>query len=80
MMMMIANLVGFVVGVDGIQFFLQQLFGTSEGKLAKSMSCRGKLSTIVSGLRFLFLACVVLFIDNQVLFEYRYVPVSLDES
>lgn len=77
MMMMIANLVGFVVGVDGIQFFLKQLFGTAEGKFAKIMSSRVKLSTIISGLRFLFLACVVLFIDNQVLFEYRYVLVSL---
>ncbi|KAJ7229406.1 MBOAT, membrane-bound O-acyltransferase family-domain-containing protein [Mycena haematopus] len=30
-MMMTANLVGFVLGLDGMQFFLQQLFGTTEG-------------------------------------------------
>lgn len=31
LMMMAANLVGFVIGTDGLRFFVQQLFGTSEG-------------------------------------------------
>lgn len=31
MMMMAANLVGFVVGVEGVSFFAKQLFGTVEG-------------------------------------------------
>jgi len=31
LMMMTANLVGFVLGVDGMKFFVQQLFGTAEG-------------------------------------------------
>ncbi|KAF8650593.1 hypothetical protein AX16_005178 [Volvariella volvacea WC 439] len=31
LMMMAANLVGFVVGTDGLQFFLDRLFGTTEG-------------------------------------------------
>ncbi|KAJ7266595.1 MBOAT, membrane-bound O-acyltransferase family-domain-containing protein [Mycena rebaudengoi] len=31
MLMMTANLVGFVLGVDGIKFFVQQLFGSAEG-------------------------------------------------
>ncbi|KAJ6567497.1 MBOAT, membrane-bound O-acyltransferase family-domain-containing protein [Mycena sp. CBHHK59/15] len=31
LMMMTANLVGFVIGVDGIQYFVRQLFGTTEG-------------------------------------------------
>lgn len=31
LMMMGANLVGFVIGVDGVQYFLSQLIGTSEG-------------------------------------------------
>ncbi|KAL1739025.1 MBOAT, membrane-bound O-acyltransferase family-domain-containing protein [Schizophyllum fasciatum] len=31
LMMMAANLVGFVIGVDGVQYFLQQLFGSAEG-------------------------------------------------
>jgi protein-cysteine N-palmitoyltransferase HHAT len=30
-MMMVANLVGFVIGPDGIRFFVDQLFGTSQG-------------------------------------------------
>ena len=33
MMMMAANLVGFVVGVDGVSFFASQLFGTFEGEV-----------------------------------------------
>ncbi|ESK97357.1 glycerol transporter [Moniliophthora roreri MCA 2997] len=31
LLMMIANLVGFVIGTDGIQFFVDQLFGTISG-------------------------------------------------
>ncbi|KAJ8692466.1 glycerol transporter [Pleurotus ostreatus] len=31
MMMMAANLVGFVIGTDGVQFFLQRLTGSIEG-------------------------------------------------
>lgn len=31
-MMMAANLVGFVIGTDGIKFFVSQLVGTKEGK------------------------------------------------
>ncbi|KAF7352480.1 hypothetical protein MVEN_01212900 [Mycena venus] len=31
LMMMAANLVGFVLGLDGMKFFVQQLFGTGEG-------------------------------------------------
>ncbi|KAJ7639190.1 MBOAT, membrane-bound O-acyltransferase family-domain-containing protein [Roridomyces roridus] len=31
LMMMAANLVGFVIGLEGLQFFVQRLFGTTEG-------------------------------------------------
>ncbi|KAJ7068615.1 glycerol transporter [Mycena amicta] len=31
LLLMVANLVGFVVGIDGTQFFLQRVFGTTEG-------------------------------------------------
>ncbi|KAJ7774096.1 MBOAT, membrane-bound O-acyltransferase family-domain-containing protein [Mycena olivaceomarginata] len=31
LMMMVANLVGFVLGLDGMRFFVQQLFETAEG-------------------------------------------------
>lgn len=29
---MVANLVGFVIGMDGIKFFLEQVVGTEEGE------------------------------------------------
>ena len=32
-MMMVANLVGFVIGTDGTRFFVSELFGTSSGLL-----------------------------------------------
>jgi len=32
-MMMAANLIGFVIGTDGIHFFVDELFGTSQGKV-----------------------------------------------
>jgi hypothetical protein len=31
LMMMAANLVGFVIGTDGVRFFVDQLLGTSAG-------------------------------------------------
>ncbi|KAJ7498593.1 MBOAT, membrane-bound O-acyltransferase family-domain-containing protein [Mycena latifolia] len=31
LMLMAANLVGFVIGIDGMKFFVQELFGTAEG-------------------------------------------------
>ncbi|KAG5643093.1 hypothetical protein DXG03_001589 [Asterophora parasitica] len=39
LMMMGANLVGFVIGTDGIQFFVRQLFGTTEGLLFFGTAC-----------------------------------------
>lgn len=33
LMMVAANLVGFVIGTDGVSYMLQQLLGTTEGKL-----------------------------------------------
>jgi protein-cysteine N-palmitoyltransferase HHAT len=33
LMMMVANLVGFVVGIDGVRYLFSQLAGTMEGKL-----------------------------------------------
>ena len=37
LMMMAANLVGFVIGTDGIQYMLEQLFSTWEGKFLSSL-------------------------------------------
>lgn len=33
LLMMIANLVGFVIGIDGIRYLLDQLIGTAQGQL-----------------------------------------------
>ena len=55
MMMMAANLVGFVVGVDGVSFFASQLFGTFEGRF---LSVRFIVSCLILTLSpTLFQAC-----------------------
>lgn len=76
-MMTIANLIGFVIGTDGIQYMLHQLFSTWEGKLI-SVSHHFVVSSIlltpfsvVSGIQFLLLACGCMFVASQVMFEYR---------
>ncbi|KAI0833813.1 MBOAT-domain-containing protein [Trametes gibbosa] len=53
LMMMIANLVGFVIGTDGIKYMLHQVFSSWEG------------------IRFLLFSCACIFVDAQVMFEYR---------
>lgn len=52
-MMMIANLVGFAVGTDGIADMLGQMFKTT------------------SGLLFVIVSSVCLFVGSQVMFEFR---------
>lgn len=52
-MLMIANLVGFVVGVDGTRLLLVRLLGTWEG------------------VQFMILSCGVIWLDAQLMFEYR---------
>ncbi|KAF8071525.1 MBOAT, membrane-bound O-acyltransferase family-domain-containing protein [Lyophyllum atratum] len=39
LMMMAANLVGFVIGTEGIQFFARQVFGTAQGLLFFAAVC-----------------------------------------
>lgn len=75
LMMMTANLVGFVIGTDGVRFFVDELLGTSAGPslgLASSMSscC---VNSLLLGLRFLLGAFVCMFIGAQLMFEYRHV-------
>ncbi len=50
LMMMTANLVGFVVGTDGTKFFLTQLFGTWEGLRFMVVCC----SCMFIGVQFMF--------------------------
>jgi len=59
---MAANLVGFVIGTDGIKFFVSQLFGTSEGGFQSSSTAVHTLIELrlrhpVSGRRVLLLVC-----------------------
>lgn len=49
-MMMVANLVGFVIGMDGMNFFLVQLFGTWEGLRFMVLCC----CCIFIGVQFMF--------------------------
>lgn len=43
--MMIANLVGFAIGVDGMRYMLKQLVATSQGKSEKALALKTKLSS-----------------------------------
>jgi membrane-bound O-acyltransferase GUP1_2 len=68
--MMSANLVGFAIGIDGMKYMIQQLFGSWQGMidcLTPLLSSHG----MVVGIQFLFLACMCLFAGVQVMFEYR---------
>lgn len=70
-MMMSANLVGFVIGTEGIKFFLGELFGTLQGQ-----SVRVSIYLVIlgcTGLKFLIGAVACLFVGVQIMFEYRYV-------
>lgn len=44
-MMMIANLVGFCVGVDGMVDMLTHIFGTVDGKTAMTELAKGYIHT-----------------------------------
>ena len=46
-MMMTANLVGFVIGTDGVSYLVTRLFGTWEGQLTTFPTIRTRLLTLV---------------------------------
>lgn len=71
MMMVTANLVGFVVGLDGMKHFADELFGTLSG--IKSLKLIFDGLTFAAGLQFMVFASVCIFIAVQVMFEYRFV-------
>lgn len=71
-LMMAANLVGFVIGTDGIRFFVDELFGTWQG-WSLQKSCAHTIYVRRLGLRFFVGACFCLFVGAQLMFEYRYV-------
>lgn len=66
LMMVAANLVGFVVGTDGTKFFFGQLFGTWEG-IRFMVVCLG---IIFVGIQLMFEYRCVLLIYAFTLFEF----------
>lgn len=74
-MMMAANLIGFVIGTDGMKYVLHQVFDNWQGAFM-FLVCRGSLlfqRRSPVGIRFLLFACACIFVAVQVMFEYRYV-------
>ena len=77
-MMMAANLVGFVIGTDGMQYMLRQIADSWDGEFLRwvFLGWRKVVLTIrrclgCTGLKFMVVACVCLFVGVQVMFEYR---------
>jgi D-alanyl-lipoteichoic acid acyltransferase DltB (MBOAT superfamily) len=71
LLMMFANLVGFVIGTDGVQFFVTQLFGTLEGMSCNGMPVYVLMVILTIGFRFLAGASFCMFVGAQLMFEYR---------
>ena len=69
---MSANLLGFVLGTEGMAYFAGMLFGSWEGAslLCSQFRCI-TVSINSTGLRFLSLALPSLFVIVQFMFEYR---------
>ena len=64
LLMMSANLVGFVLGVDGMKHFLWELTSTFSGEYPLT-------SQLSAGWAFVAVACSCLFCAVQVMLEYR---------
>lgn len=81
LLMMAANLVGFVLGADGIKYLLAQLVGTAQGASAGAVSGTAPSLSVRAGWQFLAVACGVIFMVVQLMFEYRCVlPVPPSRS
>jgi protein-cysteine N-palmitoyltransferase HHAT len=76
-MMMTANLVGFVIGLEGVQFFLQELFFTIKGVYNDFTLASFFTYPKSPGIQCFGFILVCLFIGTQVMFEYRYALPSL---
>lgn len=65
-MMMIANLVGFVIGIDGVKYFLHQLVGSPEGLrfLAAVFGCLFVGVQLMFEYRCVRSPCYVLFVKD----------------
>jgi D-alanyl-lipoteichoic acid acyltransferase DltB (MBOAT superfamily) len=69
MMMMMANLVGFAVGVDGLKSIIHGIFRDYSGKSLRPFGSDN--TNLIVGLVFLVTASCVLFVGIQVMFEVR---------
>lgn len=69
MMMMMANLVGFAVGVDGLKSIINGIFRDYSGKSLELFGSDN--ANLIAGLVFLVTASCVLFVGIQVMFEVR---------
>jgi hypothetical protein len=74
-----ANLVGFVLGVDGAQYFAHELVGRWDGKSCSESPCAQFADWNVDlGIRFLLVACSCLFVGVQLMFEYGHVGLFMN--
>ena len=76
--MLTANLIGFVVGTDGISYMIGQLTDNWEGTCDEyggipHMELISPNTIPLTGLRFVLFTCFCLFVGVQIMFEYRYV-------
>ena len=71
LMMMTANLIGFVMGTDGISYLLGRVLSGWEGKLILVCRAPHRLDIPVTGLSFMGFTSFCLFVGTQVMFEYR---------
>ena len=70
--MMAANLVGFVIGLDGAQVLFREVFDGWQGIVNVVLKCLYTLLIGSLGFKFLAGVCAALFIGVQLMFEYRY--------
>jgi hypothetical protein len=72
--MLVANLIGFVIGTDGISYMIGQLTGSLEGVCVRQrevkLLTRPNLITL-AGVRFVLFTFFCLFVGVQIMFEYR---------
>jgi D-alanyl-lipoteichoic acid acyltransferase DltB (MBOAT superfamily) len=72
-MMMIANLIGFCVGLDGIVDLLKGILGSYQGTTPICLALPFRFCWVLTWVGWAFAAAVVasLFIGTQVMFEIR---------
>ncbi|KAK0460900.1 MBOAT, membrane-bound O-acyltransferase family-domain-containing protein [Desarmillaria tabescens] len=70
LMMMAANLVGFVIGTDGVRYFVEQLVGTKQGATYALSGFMVSADTF-QVFNFLHVQVAGLFVGVQFMFEYR---------